>query len=215
MGKRAYMPELGLFMSSAPYPPMMEHRFGFAYQSPARGVDPSGEIPWPLVTTGLGPHPNRDGDEGNICGKIWGAPNTIIGALYGGFGSLLGLGGSMFGWTDSPAISFGNNALQFENNPLTLPGTAITIGNTTSYGSGAAPSSLSNTAFYSSTTYPGGGIWMGDHEEGHTYQSETLGIFMGPTYVIGIAIGGISPLDHQADNFAGGTDDEYEIHLFD
>lgn len=44
MYQRWYSPELGIFISSAPYPPMMEHRYSFAAQNPVSFIDPRGMI---------------------------------------------------------------------------------------------------------------------------------------------------------------------------
>jgi RHS repeat-associated protein len=44
MYQRWYAPETGTFMSSAPYPVTMEHRYGFAESNPVMGSDPKGEI---------------------------------------------------------------------------------------------------------------------------------------------------------------------------
>jgi RHS repeat-associated protein len=43
MHQRWYAPETGTFMSSAPYPVTMEHRYGFAAQNPIYFADPFGE----------------------------------------------------------------------------------------------------------------------------------------------------------------------------
>jgi RHS repeat-associated protein len=42
MYQRWYAPETGTFMSSAPYPVMVEHRYGFAENRPGLMVDPDG-----------------------------------------------------------------------------------------------------------------------------------------------------------------------------
>jgi RHS repeat-associated protein len=42
MYQRWYQPELGVFMSQAPYPPTAEHQYNFAKQLPALVVDPDG-----------------------------------------------------------------------------------------------------------------------------------------------------------------------------
>ncbi len=43
MYQRWYAPETGTFLSRAPYPPMMEHEYGFAAENPVSLVDPRGE----------------------------------------------------------------------------------------------------------------------------------------------------------------------------
>jgi len=45
MYQRWYTPEMGSFLSSAPFPPMMEHRFSFGVQNPPVYVDPFGLKP--------------------------------------------------------------------------------------------------------------------------------------------------------------------------
>ena len=44
MYQRWYSPETGTFMSSAPYPVMKEHRYGFAESAPLTATDPRGEM---------------------------------------------------------------------------------------------------------------------------------------------------------------------------
>ncbi len=44
MYQRWYDPALGVFTSTAPYPPMIEHPYGFAEGNPVSFVDPDGEI---------------------------------------------------------------------------------------------------------------------------------------------------------------------------
>ena len=44
MYQRWFRPETGTFMSSAPYPVMMEHRFGFAVNDPTRMRDVTGQL---------------------------------------------------------------------------------------------------------------------------------------------------------------------------
>jgi RHS repeat-associated protein len=44
MYQRWHAPETGTFMSSAPYPVMMEHRYGFAENRPGLMVDPDGRM---------------------------------------------------------------------------------------------------------------------------------------------------------------------------
>lgn len=83
---------------------------------------------------------------GNILGKLWNLPNTIVG---------LGLG--ILGLPFGAKISFGNNAIQFENHPFMQHRSAITLGNVIAYGKGTSPQLI------------------GDHERQHTYQGELLG----------------------------------------
>jgi RHS repeat-associated protein len=50
MYQRWYAPETGTFMSSAPYPVTMEHRYGFAENRPGLMVDPDGRCPGGSLT---------------------------------------------------------------------------------------------------------------------------------------------------------------------
>jgi RHS repeat-associated protein len=45
MYQRWYSAETGTFMTSAPYPVMMEHRYGFAENQPESMIDPNGQGP--------------------------------------------------------------------------------------------------------------------------------------------------------------------------
>jgi len=91
---------------------------------------------------------------GGIVGKVWNGANTLLGLVWGGLGVLLGA-----------KVSVGHNAIQFEDHPLTT--SAITIGNTISYGKRASPDTV------------------GAHEEQHTYQGELLGPFYLPSNILG------------------------------
>ena len=98
---------------------------------------------------------------GSVVGKVWNSANTLLGLVWGGIGMLFGA-----------KVSIGHNAIQFENHPLTT--SAITIGNTISYGK---------------RTYPKA---VGAHEEQHTYQGELLG----PLYLPSNILGGLSAEVH-------------------
>jgi hypothetical protein len=118
------------------------------------------------------------GDEiGDIAGKIWNAPNTILGTGYGGLGYIAGWPSKWLGLQkDAPGIATGNNAIQFTDNPLGGP-SAITLGNTQTYG-------------YKPATMGGDGNPMGAHEEPHTYQGQQLG----PLYLPSNVLGGVAGL---------------------
>jgi RHS repeat-associated protein len=104
---------------------------------------------------------------GDILGKIWNLPNSIIGAVIGGAGYALGNAAYSIGLLDKrPTWSMGNNALQFENNPLMFFG-ALTTGNVINYGGGTTPG---NT---------------GAHEATHTYQGHVLGPLYLPLNILG------------------------------
>jgi RHS repeat-associated protein len=48
MNQRWYDPALGIFTSTAPYPPMIEHPYTFAEGNPVNFVDPDGRYAWPI-----------------------------------------------------------------------------------------------------------------------------------------------------------------------
>lgn len=119
-------------------------------------------------------HQKKNAGGGSILGKIWNAPNTALGLLYGGLGYVAG---KAMG-TD-PHISIGGNAIEFTNNPFGGVG-AITLGNTTTYSPGLSPNDVD----------PETGVPVWEHEKQHTYQGEVLG----PLYLPSNLIGGLSAL---------------------
>ena len=116
-------------------------------------------------------------------GKIWNLPNTAIGLAWGALGygvTALSYGVSglshvantlafghlgTIGTLDFPKLSFDNNAIQFQNHPLML--SAITLGNTISYGNGFTPEN------------------SGLHEYQHTIQGQGLGLLYLPANILG------------------------------
>ncbi|MCG8314517.1 MAG: FG-GAP-like repeat-containing protein [Pseudomonadales bacterium] len=115
---------------------------------------------------------------GDVLGKIWNIPNTVIGLVYGGVGHVAGW---MMG--TNPYITFGNNAIQFHNNPL-MP-SAITLGNVIIYGPSTSPNA-SNVHFQNTPL----NHTVGREEFRHTQQGQILG----PLYLPAHALGGISSL---------------------
>ena len=109
----------------------------------------------------------------DVAGKIWNAPNTAIGLVFGGLGHIAGL---ILG--TNPSVSFGNNAIQFHNNPLM--GSAITLGNVIVYGPTTTPTDL-NIPF--STTPKGHTV--GQEEFRHTQQGQILGPLYLPAHMAG------------------------------
>lgn len=132
---------------------------------------------WGEDFNGAAPNPEQTkpdlGDEiGEAAGKIWNAPNTILGLGYGGLGYLAGWPSYWMGQQDKPpGITTGNNAVQFTNNPLGGVG-AITIGNTETF----APDTKE---------YPDNRRTLGPHEEQHTYQGQLLGPLYLPSNILG------------------------------
>jgi hypothetical protein len=114
-------------------------------------------------------------DTGDIAGKIWNLPNSILGAAYGAAGYLAGWPSYFLGLQDNPpGITSGNNAIQFTDNPFGGVG-AITIGNTQTF----APD----------TSRTDNRKALGPHEEQHTYQGQQLGPFYLPSNILGGASG--------------------------
>jgi hypothetical protein len=112
---------------------------------------------------------------GDVLGKVWGLPNTVLGLAYGGVGHVIGEVGQAFGiFSAEPNISFGNNAIQFENNPLML--SAMTFGNAVVYGT--HPARHPNSPRY------GGAHTLGFEEMQHTYQSQVLGPLYFPAHIV-------------------------------
>ncbi len=107
----------------------------------------------------------------DILGKIWTLPNTVVGLVYGTAGYIAG---SILG--TNPSVNIGHNAIQFHNNPLMHPSSAITLGNTISYGIKISQSSRG--------AYGDPNVRFGPHEEIHTYQYQKWGPFFGPAYVL-------------------------------
>jgi RHS repeat-associated protein len=107
---------------------------------------------------------NGYGGLNPFFGKIWNAPNTAIGLVWGGLGVPFGA-----------KPHFGNNALQFTNHPFMFGGD-ITIGNTICYNKFAGP----NVEMEDQAPY-----LYGDHERQHTYQGEQLGPFYLPANLFG------------------------------
>ncbi|HKQ43846.1 MAG TPA: hypothetical protein VJS47_00475 [Rhizomicrobium sp.] len=107
---------------------------------------------------------------GSIAGKIWNAPNSIIGAGLGTLGYVAGLPLHWLGLQEKPDILFGNNAAQFTNSPFIGKDAAITLGNVEVYGP---------------VERGGGRDNLGPHEEQHTYQGEQLGPLYLPSNILG------------------------------
>jgi RHS repeat-associated protein len=76
----------------------------------------------------------------DIAGKVWNAPNTAVGLVYGGVGHIIGeVGNGLNLYAPEPSINIGNNAIQFINNPLMRSYEALTLGNTIHYGYNSPP----------------------------------------------------------------------------
>lgn len=98
----------------------------------------------------------------DITGKVWNAPNSLFGLLYGTSAYLYGKSAVTYGFcSDHPCVSIGNNAIEFTNipHPFMLSHGAVTLGNVIIYG----PNAYSHAR----------------HETVHTYQGQ----FLGPAYI--------------------------------
>jgi hypothetical protein len=118
----------------------------------------------------------------DIAGKVWTAPMTAIGVVAGtlltGASLMAGKGGR---------ISIENNAITFTTG-LNLNG-SITFGNSIIHAGGDLRrwNSHSTVSRYNHAAY----VNLGKHEEAHTYQYQTYGIFMIALLVVSaIANGG-------------------------
>lgn len=141
--------------------------------------------------TGPAKAPRRIGWR-NLLGKLWNAPNTAIGLIYGALGAAAGGLAHAIGGAPKPRIFWRDNAVQFTNNPFGGLG-AITLGNTTIWTGDpydpldrvwhddGVPRRESRTATEPGHTYP-------EHEIQHTYQGEQLG----PVYLPSNLLGGLT-----------------------
>ena len=115
------------------------------------------------------------GQKGSLAGKIWNAPNSLIGLGFGSLGYLAGWPSYLLGLQDNPPeILTGNNALQFTDSPLMAPGSAITLGNVEVF-KGKPTDLISKNS----------PITMEQHEEPHTNQGELLGVGYLPSNIFG------------------------------
>lgn len=166
---------------------------GMVYGGPANrnGLSLDGKPVLPAQpVTGSGPNApaasNVFGAIGDVIGKIWALPNTLIGLA-------IGIASLPFGGE----IHFDNNAIQFTNVPFG-PGGALTLGNVQLFTNGMDPSSSD------SQRYDGGpgAVPVGLHEQAHTYQNQLLGPFFLPAYFFRGGITSHNPFENAADNFA-------------
>lgn len=108
----------------------------------------------------------------DVLGKVWNAPNTLIGLAYGGAGHLLGAAMGR-----RPYATVADNAVQFRNNPLGGVG-AITLGNTTTYNGDPDDPDPAERALWADVPR---------HERQHTIQGQQLG----PAYLPSNILGGL------------------------
>jgi RHS repeat-associated protein len=127
---------------------------------------------------------------GDLVGKIWNLPNTIIGLT-----AELAL--APFAYANGGGFQFGNNSIQLVGVPFF--GGAITIGNTQLYfGTGEYASDPSQDQTYGET-----GVNTGLHEQFHTYQQQLLGVLFWPAYVLTGPIANLNnPFEAAAQDFS-------------
>jgi hypothetical protein len=106
-----------------------------------------------------------------VLAKLWSAPNTAIGVVYGLAGHLAALANAR---GPRPRICVGHNALEFLNNP----------------GGGVGAITLGNVIVYCDDPYARGAEAYMRHEEAHTRQSELLG----PLYLPSNLLGGLTAM---------------------
>lgn len=139
----------------------------------------------------LGRESQRNGAL-DVLGKLWGLPNTALGLAAAAPSYAAG---KMMG-TD-PYFTLGDNALQLHNSPLNIQRRAYTLGNVQIYPQGKeyGPDGFG-------PSYTGAKVRTGDHEEGHTYQSQALGPLYLPAEIVGSFFGDKNPLEVNADAHA-------------
>jgi RHS repeat-associated protein len=133
---------------------------------------------------------------GNLIGKIWTLPNTIIGAI-------VGIASLPFGGD----IDFRNNAIVFHSD--LFPSSALTLGNTILTGSPIQSLSGQVPTYYARETsqaqanaiYGYSQTGYGLHEQGHTEQYQLFGPFFLPFYLINQPFTSASPFENAADRY--------------
>ena len=136
-----------------------------------------------------GPAAPAAGGASGVLGKLWNAPNTAVGLVYGVLGLGAGVLAHALGRAPKPKVFWRDNALQFTNNPFGGLG-AITLGNTTTWTGdpydpadrtwhdNGLPRREPHAAGEAGHTYP-------EHEIQHTYQGELLGPLYLPSNLLG------------------------------
>ncbi len=106
------------------------------------------------------------GVVGDILGKIWALPNTVLGLtaeiVFAPFAIAHGGG-----------FQLGNNSIQLVGLPF--GNGALTLGNTQLY---------FNSGPGTNNAYGQDGAYYGPHEQGHTYQNQIFGPFFLPAYFL-------------------------------
>lgn len=122
----------------------------------------------------------------DLLGKLWTAPNSLLGLIAG-------LSMVPFG----ARVSVGDNALRFENIPLGRG--ALTLGNIVLYSHHCAPDT-ETTGMYGDSRC----LRIGKHEQAHTLQYQLLGPLFLPVYLCCGGISARNPFERAANDYAAG-----------
>ena len=114
----------------------------------------------------------------SFAGKVWNAPNSAVGLVWGGLGHGLGMA-----LGTNPSVGIDNNGIEFKNN--FLMGSAMTLGNVIIYGVDNGPSNANRHFWNTPESYT-----VGREEGFHTLQGEILG----PAYFLMHVVGGLSSM---------------------
>jgi hypothetical protein len=147
----------------------------------------------------------------DILGKIWAAPNTLLGVIVGlidvGIGELIG---------NDTDIIFANNAITFLGGGLGRG--AVTLGNSIIYAHDATPGSAPQPYGNAEDVAKFANIKMklGDHEEAHTYQYQTWGPLFLPAYFANVVVsalftGNVTKFEAAADAYAAARGERIPI----
>lgn len=117
-----------------------------------------------------GPLGQLIGGVADLLGKIWALPMTTIGLAFQ-------IVQAPFAIANGGGFQLENNAIQLVGSPFGKYGDAITFGNTETFFNATQPSM--------GGAYANPAAGNGLHEQGHTYQYQTLGIFFLPAYFLG------------------------------
>jgi hypothetical protein len=130
----------------------------------------------------------------SVLGKLWTAPNTVLGLLFGAVAVTLGA-----------RAQWGRNALEFLDNPfIGLWGrAAMVLGNTIHYAPGRRPGDIVRR--YDLSGY----VVLGEHERAHTSQYERWG----PFFLLVYAMAWLPFVPPHGNRFEHAADDDSEIPI--
>ena len=162
--------------------------FGAAGSNPGSQSYPDATQLEPLVVHGKSAH-GLGGTLADIAGKVWASPYSALGLLAAGAGYAIGkVAGT------HPDFRAGNNAIQMTGFPFGQG--AVTLGNVQLYAGKSTPETIGRN--YAPELAD---ITLGDHEEAHTHQYQTLGPGFVPLYFLygGFKMG--NPFETSADYY--------------